>query len=262
MRAYYEIMKITLKHSFAYRLDTLINVFGSIIAIYVQIYLWRALYGGYNINQLSLDDMITYQIVGVILSLLYVDSVAREVGGRVLDGSISLELIRPYHFAASMFFRTLGTTLSDFAVKGIPVIVFVAVVFHFRINTGFLNVLLLVVVVILNMIIYWLMHYIIGLLHFLFLNASWFVRILRDTIRILGGGIIPLWFFPDVLRNISYFLPFQLLYQFPQSLFVSKISAGELIFSLSAACVWILILGFGSFCLWNAGIKKLVIQGG
>ncbi|BBB89577.1 MAG TPA: ABC-2 family transporter protein [Methylomusa anaerophila] len=262
MRTYYEIMKIALKNSLAYRLDTLISILGSIIALYVQIYLWRSLYGDYRISQLSLHDMITYQIMGIILSLLYTDTVAREVGGKVLDGSISLELLRPYNFAAGMFSRTLGDTLSGFAAKGIAVIIFAVIVLNFRLKISLLNVLLLMVALVLNIIIYWLLHYMIGLLHFTFLNAGWFVRILRDTVRILGGGVIPLWFFPDVLREISYFLPFQLLYQFPQSLSVNKISTGELLFNLTAACSWIVLLGFGTFYLWKTGIKKLIIQGG
>lgn len=256
MRTYYEIMKIAWKNSFAYRLDTLIGILGSVIALYVQIYLWRSLYGDYSISVLSLQDMVTYQIMGIVLSLLYADAVAREVGGKVLDGSIALELLRPYNFAAGMFFRTLGQTLSGFATKGAAVLIFAALVFHFRLNVGLLDAFLLMVAIGLNIMIYWLLHYMIGLLHFTFLNATWFVRILRDTIRILGGGVIPLWFFPDVLRKISYFLPFQLLYQFPQSLAVQKISTGELLFNLAMAGSWIVLLGLGTFFLWKMGVKN------
>lgn len=262
MKAYYEIIKIALKNTFAYRLDTWINVFGSMISMTVQIYLWKALYAEHHIEQLPLDDMIAYQILGTVLRLLYVDAVAREVGNRVLDGSISMELIRPYNFAVSMFFRTLGSTLSGFIVKGIPVIGLVMIFFPFRVNTSLLNVLILLVVVILNILIYWLLHYMIGLLHFTFLNAGWFVRILRDTIRTLGGGVIPLWFFPDVLKKVSYFLPFQLLYQFPQSLFVNQITAEQLALNLIAEGFWIAVLALGSCYLWKLGVKKLVIQGG
>jgi ABC-2 type transport system permease protein len=78
----------------------------------------------------------------------------------------------------------------------------------------------------------------------------------------MGGAIIPLWFFPDVLKNVSKFLPFTLLYQFPQSVFINKISNAELNFYLISSIVWIFILFYLSYALWLYGKKKLVIQGG
>lgn len=262
MRVYYEIIKISIKNSVVYKLDTLISIFGSIITLYVQIYLWKALFNGNSIDVVSLSDMITYQIVGVVLGLIYMNTVALEVGNKVRDGSIAIELIRPYNFAISMFFKELGNTISGFVIKGLPVIIFAIVVFNFRLKTSLVDLLLLLIIFILNILIYWLMHYIIGLLHFIFINAVWFIRILGDTIRILGGGVIPLWFFPDILRKISLFLPFQLLYQLPQSIFINKISANELITGIITELAWISVLGLLSLYLWSIGTKKLVIQGG
>lgn len=262
MRAYYEIIRITIKNSVVYKLDALISTFGSFITLFVQIFLWKALYQTNRIDNVSLSEMVTYQIFGIILSILYINTVASEVGNKVTDGSISMELIRPYNFAVSMFSKTIGNTISGFLIKGITVILFVIIFYNFRFKISLMNTIILGIVIIFNVVIYWLMHYIIGLLHFVLINAGWFVRILGDTIRILGGSIIPLWFFPSGLKQVSLFLPFQLLYQFPQSILINKVSIQELIFNLTVEVSWVIILSLASFYLWQLGTKRLVIQGG
>ena len=262
MRAYFEIMKINLKNSLVYRLDSFIGILGSIISLFIQIYLWKALLGDSTVKGINLQDMVTYQTIGILFRIFYDNTVAREVGGKVMDGSIAMILIKPYNFALSMFAGTLGKMTSGFVRTGLPVIAIIVLTTGFKIKVTPLNAVVFIIVVIMNIFLNWLIYYIIGLIHFVLVSAKWFSKIMGDVIRIFGGGIMPLWFFPGVLKKISFYLPFQLLYQFPQSLFINKISSEEIIFNIIIEVVWITILSCIAKFLWFIGIRKLVIQGG
>jgi len=262
MRTYREIFKINLKNSLVYKFDTFINLVGNIFTLLAQILLWKAFLKQNTILDLSLAEMITYQIIGIVLSVLYDNSVSSEVGSKVRDGSISMALIKPYSFALSQFAGSLGKIFSNFIVKAIPIIIFSTLCFKLRINLSIGNCIILFISILFNVYIFWIIHYIIGLLHFVIISAGWLVRITRDIIKILGGGVIPLWFFPNILKQISRFLPFQLLYQFPQSIYINKITTNEIYFDISMQLFWIFILSLCSILLWKSAIRKLVIQGG
>lgn len=262
MHKYGEILKINFKNSLVYKFDTFINMIGNIFTLMAQILLWKALMRQNVEMDLSIQEMITYQIIGVILSVLYDNSISFTVGNKVKDGSISMELIKPYSFSLSQIAGSLGKMLSNFVVRAIPIILFSSIFLDFRLNLSIESLAILILSIVLNVYIYWIIHYIIGLLHFVVLSAGWLVRIMRDIIKILGGGVIPLWFFPEGLKTITKYLPFQLLYQFPQSVFINRISANEICFNLGMQLIWITILTVCTAVLWRNAIKKLVIQGG
>ncbi|MFK0522302.1 ABC transporter permease [Paenibacillus illinoisensis] len=262
MRTYLEVIKITIKNAVVHKFHTAISILTSIFTLLVQILLWKMLLSTSENNVVSFEEMITYQTVGVLLGIIYNGNVAYEVGNKVRDGSISLALIKPYSFSSYMFANTIGSTLIDMIIRGVSLLAFVAYFYSPAVHLTTTNVMLLAIVIPMNFLMFWLLHYIIGLLYFVFISANWFVRILKDTILVFSGAVIPLWYFPDTLRTISEVLPFQLLYQFPQSLLINKISEYEIIRNISLECTWIIVLTLAAWYLWSLGIRKLVIQGG
>lgn len=262
MTMIYKVIRISFKNSVAYRFNTLVSILTNVFVLLVQVSLWTALITNTDTAVITLSEMITYLTIGVLLTLFYNPEVAHAVGSKVQDGSIGLNLIKPFSFSAFMFFQSAGLILSDLFVKGLVFLIFAFIVFDIHLNTTFANVALLCIVLPMNIFLFWLMHYIIGLLHFIFINAGWFARVLRDTIQLLSGAVIPLWFFPDVLKQVAYFLPFQILYQFPQSLVINKISSDEIIHNIIVQIGWLVILIIIARLLWTVGTRKIVIQGG
>lgn len=263
MLVYYEVIKINIKNLLVYRLDTAIGILGNIFSLFVQIYLWTALFHQNEIAELSLNEMITYQVFGILLGTLYNGGAAWIVGQQVRDGSIAMELIKPYNYSLSNLAASLASSLTDFVLKGLPVLVLALLTQKpFLPDLHFWKVLLLMAVILCNIVLFWLMHFMIGLLHFSLINAGWFSRILADVIRILGGGIIPLWFFPGTLKSIFQYLPFQLLYQFPQSILINKITNYEIARNGILLLGWTGLIMVTVIYMWRMNIKKLVVQGG
>jgi ABC-2 type transport system permease protein len=262
MGMYIQTIKITFKNSIVYRFNTIVSILATIFTLSLQILLWKSLLTYRTDTIITLEQMIVYQTAGIVLGLLYNASVADEVGNKIKDGSISFNLMKPYYFSGFMIAHSIGNSIFDFLVKGTVVTIVAYFFYGFHITVESIHVFLFCLVVCLNFFLFWLMNYIIGLLHFILLSANWFTRILRDTITISSGAIIPLWFFPGGLREIALFLPFQLLYQFPLSLLTGKITPNEIIRNFLFEFFWIGVLSFVAYLLWKQGIKKLVIQGG
>lgn len=257
-----QTIKITFKNSIVYRFNTIMSIMATVFTLFLQLLLWQALLDYRTVSIITFEQMVVYQTVGVVLSLFYNANIADAVGNRIKDGSIAYDLIKPFRFSAYMIAYSIGSTIFDFVIRGVIVVTVVYFTYGFHFAVSLTNLLLFVVVLAMNFFLFWLLHYIIGLLHFILLSANWFTRILRDTISILGGGIIPLWFFPESLKAVAMVLPFQLLYQFPLSLLIGKLSPEQIIRNFGLSAIWIGILVGIALLLWRHGTKKLVIQGG
>lgn len=115
---------------------------------------------------------------------------------------------------------------------------------------------------ILSFMIYYLITYSLGLLGFWYFRVFHLDFVLDSTIRFFSGSLIPLWFFPEFLQNVSSYLPFELIYFIPISVFLEQLALSEVPFVLLRYFVYMIAFSFLIVGIWRLGVKKLVIQGG
>lgn len=73
---------------------------------------------------------------------------------------------------------------------------------------------------------------------------------------------MPVWFFPEGLKELLRFLPFRYIVFEPAAIFVNAKSPQEAVAVLGMQLIWIGLL-FGAVTLvWNRGRHKIMIQGG
>ena len=260
--AYLHLIYIDFKNSFVYKIDTVIGIFSSVLSLYMYIFLWRALLGGEAADVAALREMVTYQAIGVLLVICYDMEVASLVGGKVMDGSISMDFIKPYSFALSMLCGSIGRTAGNFVKKGIPYLAMAFLITGFQLQIRLDMFPVFCVVVLGNMLLYWLIFFSIGLLHFILISAKWFRKIMGDLIKILGGSVVPIWYFPKQLAGIVLALPFGLLFQFPQSVLIGKLSMQEIRTNLLLLYVWVIVFALAAVILWRISVRFITIQGG
>lgn len=104
----------------AYRTDVLMGVARSFLILFVQVTVWRALLAARPAaNGITMQDMVTYIIVGMMLNSLSRSRVDLRIAQRMEDGSIASDFVRPVNFKYYMMsedmgenvFSTLFTTL-------------------------------------------------------------------------------------------------------------------------------------------------------
>lgn len=263
MAMYIEFLKKSFQQQFVYRTNTIIHVFTSFIYLFVTVCIWTALYRGKaKIDDISLKEMFTYvlmvQFVKTIVSL----SVSKYVAGRASSGIVSIDFIRPVNLKYCAIFDCLGSTLFNIFVFVVPIVVLGSMIWGFILPSQLYQWVLFVPSLFMAIILYSTMEYIMGLTAFWTktdFHISWVVR---SFMTLFSGSYIPLWFYPEPLKVIANFLPFQYFIFEPINIFMGKATLEESLFIILFQIIWLLILLTLEHIIWYYAQKVVTVHGG
>lgn len=227
--------------------------FGFFYLLFSVVYSGQTFIAGFSFNMIIL-----YSFTSVILMDVLPFRMALEVEDDVVDGDLIYWLSKPvdyqpfvfsYHFAKFLFKLSLGLLTYVIAAS-----LFLADFSMFRLGLFTASALL-------SFVFVCLFCYIIGLLAFWVGRNYWLRNLLSVAILILGGGLIPLSWFPKGVDTILQILPFQFTVYLPAS-----IASGATVYSLATTffvmAVWIATLFILSIWLWKRGKDKFESAGG
>ncbi len=266
MRKYYEYIKNSFKESLAYRVEYFMGITQRLLALLVQLYLWRVLLGqsaqaSTDMGVITLSEMTTYVLMSTIISTLVSSNVIYDITDRVKSGQISTDLIKPLNFKAYVFCRMIGGSFFNFLFQLLPVLLIGLVFLGFE-QPSISNLFLFCITIVNAIIIMFLTTYSLGLLAFWYMEMWQVEHQLDSLIQLFSGRWIPLWFFPKFLVNMAYFLPFRLMYFVPISIYLGKFEIVGSMYLIMQQLGWIVVLFVVTRLTWRAAVKKLVIQGG
>ena len=251
----------------AYRFNTFLGMASTIVFIFIQFAIWRALYAGRDAVQtgfgsVSLREMTTYVVLSTALGYLIDGYVIERIDQRIKSGEIAIDFIRPishllYHLA-SVWGETLYRVVAQLVPMVIVVIAIVGIQGPPTAGAGLMSLALVPGAVLLL----FLMSYLLGLVGFWHTSVWQLGSLLYVAIGLFSGSFIPLWFFPDWLVAVSEYLPFRLLYFAPAATYLGKIAPAEAAVLLAHQWLWVAGLLVLQRLLWLAGIRKVVVQGG
>ena len=269
-RLYWEFIRIAFRSRAAYRAEVALLFVSRVLALFVQVAIWRALLGAQGktdstLGSITLREMVTYvvvsQCISVFISLFAGYSPMSQLGGKIRTGGIAMDLTKPVGLRENVFFSNLGNMLFEAIIGALPMLLIGAVVFG--IDVPPVPYLLVFAVVTLNgLLLYFMISYVVGLLAFWYLEIWHFERLLNDLIKVFSGALIPLWFFPPFLVALSEWLPFRLIYYVPISFYLEKIPLADAGALILQQAFWLGILLWIERFLWRRGVEKLVVQGG
>ena len=124
------------------------------------------------------------------------------------------------------------------------------------------NFLIFVVSVVLSYLLSFYLNLIFGYLAFFLLNIWGFSILKGSIISFFSGALIPLAFFPGIVRTIFEQLPFASIIYVPTMIYMGKYSALELVFVLSKQLFWLVVFVVISRMIWGWAQKRLAVQGG
>lgn len=256
------ILRNSFQRRFVYKVNTLLNIFGTFITVFIQISLWKALYQGKgSISNYTMSDMYVYIIINAILLPLTNSNVANKIGDKVTSGSIVIDLIRPISLKNYMFFEELGVNIYNIIFAIIPISFFV-IIFKIGFNFNLVNLVIFLLSSVLGVILMYYFNYILGLLAF-WLKDSWYISWYSSALfSLFGGVIIPLNFYPILLQKVSYLLPFRLITFEPINILLNKNTLNQDIVIIILQIFWILVFEVVQKIIWKTAQKKIIVQGG
>lgn len=215
----------------AFRAEVLLFLFGQLFKISVQVYIWYALFGdsGHLTSQagtVTIQEMITYVVISSVISVFATNDVIFKVSSKVSSGEIAMDLIKPMSFRSVIFCQVFGANLYRILFELIPLMIVSMLFFHVQLPS-LENGLAFLILVINGLILNFLITYTIGLIAFWYILVWQVNTVLNGLIRLFSGAFIPIWFFSDSLVQLSYFLPFRLIYYEPISVYLGRVTGWQ-----------------------------------
>jgi ABC-2 type transport system permease protein len=261
LRAYARLMAVGPLVDFAYRAQSSVQLFRLVARIYLFYALWSAVYRpGQTVAGMDAQQAIAYSVLGALQAWSRgrtADSLAR----RVHDGSVVYLFLRPLPVQRYYLIQRLGALLESLAWLTLGTLVAWALGLVGPPPSAAVLGAYAISVLLAGLV----GHYLFLLLE---LSAFWTLRNAGLTMlynfltQLLGGALVPVWFFPGWLRRLALALPFQATANIPLSLYVGRLPGTEAPRLLLEQAAWCVGLALLARVLWARAERRVVIQGG
>jgi ABC-2 type transport system permease protein len=263
------IMANRLKTLFAYRTRVLFQVFSSILAIFIQYYLWLSIYSTYEgglenavIKGMTFNQTFAYVAIASSLLILMKTYIDWDMNKHIQSGDIILFLYKPIDYLNYMFASSAGIVVGNFLTVTIPSFFMIFFVFKVKVLLGW-NILFFIITITGGFILSFLFDFLIGTTCF-WTMSIWGISKGKDIIiSFLSGALIPLSMYPYWMVKVLKFLPFSYMYNVPLNILIStKQQPLEWCILAIIQLFWILVVYLLTRIYFNFTIKYLSVNGG
>ena len=245
----------------SYRVDFWLN-FGGTVAVQLAVayFLWRAIFDANGVDTMGgfgFSALMLYYVMVPLVDRMVRGQEMNFLSGEIYDGTLTRYLIYPisvlgYKYvahlsAAGLFLLQLLLALGAFALLvGLPPD---RTLSPWSFAAG-------IIAALGAGIMYFLLACALEMIAFWADNVWSILLILRFAIHFLGGGLIPLSFFPEWFEAGSAYLPFVYMLGFPVRAFLGEIAPGELLFGLGVILFWTSVFGTVASVIWRRGLRQ------
>ena len=256
---YLKFLTLSFKEKYVYRFNFATSIIAGLIIVYIQISVWSALFGD---NQSGIRQLIIYVLISSFIFNLTKSEASNKIGEKIEKGTIVTDLTKPINFRNYLFAEDIGSNIFQVLFISLPAFLFFGFQYDLSIQLLSPNLALFLLSLFFAILIAFLLKFIIGLFTF-WLESSWYIPFIVGAIfELFSGSTIPLWFYPDWLLNICYYLPFRLIFFEPISIFLGKYSLVHTSYLLLLQLFWILVLLVIERSIWKRVQRKVIVHGG
>ncbi|SDW81828.1 ABC-2 type transport system permease protein [Marininema mesophilum] len=263
LEKYMELMRLRFLMMLAYRVNYYSGIIIYSLNIGVYYFLWMAIYGDQSsINGTSSVQMATYVAVAWMSRAFYFNNLDREIAQEIRDGTVAVQLLRPYSYVLGKGFQGLGEGVFRLLLFSVPGMVIVSFIFPIQLPSDASTWGWFAISLLFGFIINTQINVLTGLMAFFILNNMGMIRAKRVIIDLLSGLVIPITFFPGWAKEILSYLPFQGISYVPSTILAKGVPLAEVITFLEVQLIWTVLLWVPIRLLWINARRRLVVQGG
>lgn len=268
IQKYTHVLNIGIQNNLTYRFNFLARTLFGFIPLAAILFMWRTIYAekepGELIGTYTLAQMISYYLLATLVdALTAVNEDDWQIAADIKDGNISQFLLKPIDYLVYRLCLFFSGRLTYLAVAAIPLGVLVFCLRHyFVLPANWPTFGLFLLSTAMTALLQFFMSYAMAMLAFWVLEVSTFIFILFAFEYIASGHLFPLDILPPVLEQILFFSPFPYQLYFPVSIYMGKITGGELIQGFLMQVFWVAAAYGLARLLWHRGIRKYSAVGG
>lgn len=265
---YKPFTKAGIQSAMAYRTSFLCFALGQSIYCFVMYFIWKAVFmssGESTFMEFTMADMTVYVFLSNLVGFLTNSDSTDNLADEIHDGSIIMRMIKPVNVDYSILTFEVGNKVMIITCIFLPVMIGVEIYRYAVLGYvafSIVNFLIFVVSVVLSYLLSFYLNLIFGYLAFFLLNIWGFSILKSSIISFFSGALIPLAFFPGIVRTIFEQLPFASIIYVPTMIYMGKYTALELVFVLSKQLFWLVVFVVISRMIWGWAQKRLAVQGG
>ena len=265
LKKYLTLTRAGIIESLQFRLGTLVIVLGNMLYLIVVYFLWRAIYdssGTDVVNGMTFSDTLIYLVLATALFNFMEMYFVWEMGRNIQSGKIVLDLLKPMKYRSYLFWSYSGSFVTSFLFTFLPTFIVVTAVTNGAIPLK-INLLYFILSVVMAVIINYSIDFIVGTIC-LYTESIWGINIMKQVIvTLLSGATIPIAFFPEPLKSIVLYLPFQSIYNAPLTLLLDGSPETEdLLMILGTQLFWCIVITAASKLFWKVSIRQITVNGG
>jgi ABC-2 type transport system permease protein len=260
---YLEVIRIRFLMMLAYRVNYYSGIITYSLNIGVYYFLWMAIYGQkHSLQGMTALQMATYIAVSWMSRAFYFNNLDREIAQEIRDGTVAIQLIRPYHYLLVKAFQGLGEGLFRLLLFSVPGMVVVSLIFPIELPGLSMVWAKFALSLLLGFIVNVQINLLTGVCAFFILNNQGLIWAKRVVVDLLSGLTIPIVFYPDWLQTVLTYLPFQAISYLPSLVLVKGLSGSAFIHAILIQVVWCAVLWIPIQLIWLHARKMLIVQGG
>lgn len=263
IRVYFQVYKTQIVRSLTYKFEVYSNVIMQTITMIASAFFWKAIYANtdsaFGVN---VDSMLVYTVVSAMISVVLSTNVERRITRSVEKGVIAIDMMRPVNIFAVFLWEDLASVTALFFQNLLPILLIGSIFISVPRPSSPVSFLLFLLSLFLAFWINWFLSCMFGMISFWAISMDALIQVKKHLVRLLSGSIIPLWFFPEWLRNILECLPFAYLYQLPLDIYIGKYDQASIIRGFTIQGIWFAALLMLFLFLQKRVTRKVMIQGG
>lgn len=263
MKRFGAVVKTSILNCLVYRGHIFFTLITNMFYIVVIYFLWRSIYQHSDtLSGMTFNQTFAYLALTGSIFVLFTTYVAWRMSFEIVQGQIIMDLSKPLDYQLLILARSVGPLLIQFALNTAPSLIMIILVFGGEIVPG-INLLFFPISLLCGYLISFLFDYMVGLTAF-YTESIWGINITKDVIILfLSGALIPIRFFPEGIRQVLYYLPFQAIYNAPVSMLVDPtLGLGDYLSVLGVQLIWLAVILTISRLFYGQAIKAVTVNGG
>lgn len=240
-RKYLAIIKITYMSVLENRWQILIANLQAAFTLFILFYFWQAVFRNQTtFNGYTFSQIITYYFLVRVTYNRTTAFSAATVSKLIRSGDITKYLVRPYDF--TIYYTCQFFTRATLWTFGNLITIFIFSLYFARyliIPQSLLSWTLFFIVFVFNGLLSIAINLNIGYIAFWIGEITHLKLVSSIVITIFSGGLIPLTFFPSWFQQLSWFLPFRFLVQFPTDIYFDRLDIFSSLTGLAQLVLWV-----------------------
>lgn len=263
MQTYLALTHLAIQRQFTYRAAMLAglvtNFFFGILRASVMV----ALYGARReVAGMTLQDAITYTgLAQASIAFLALFSWF-DIINSVNNGQVGADLLKPMSYYGFWMAQDIGRAMVNLVFRGMSIFIFYALFFNITYPSSAGQWAALAVCLLLAWLVSFSWRFLVNLAAFWIPNAQGMGRLFFGLSWILSGFFMPLRFFPTWFVQLAYLTPFPHMVNTITEVYLGLVSGPALVNALLVQATWGVALIIAGQIVLQAGVRRLVIQGG